>query len=352
MSTTPVAAPKEDIKQLLFQEGVLFGLSISRWTARSRINSNDLLIDVNKEAVDSGFKKLMPSEALQPLANIESRARAVVNDRSMYFEITGGRFVAKGAVAGIIQELTELKAAFQVEVEKFLESYPRFKDEQIAKLDRVAYGRMMDERAKYVGRTEPAAAAKLTELNEYYAQQQTKNRTLYPSVQELRRKFGFDWRMFGITDVQQLGGLTAEQVQAANAQLQQQLAQWVREATFDMHRTLGEVAVQVRVMLERQGKLNPRNLRPLFDAFQAFEALDFVGTSAVRNVINDIRSRFQVGNETAIDMDATADAVNESGAAFSTLLDTVGRLAVDDVARQAGVHALRSSGRFARVLDD
>lgn len=352
MSETPVVTPEQDIKQLLFQEGVLFGLSVSRWTARSRISGDDLLIDVNKDAVDSGFKKLMPTEALQPLALIESKARKVVNDRSMYFDITGGRFVSKHAVAPIIQELTQYKAAFQVELEKFLEAYPRFKEEQINRLDRVAYDRMMAERLKYVGRSDPSVATKLAELNEYYAQQQIKNRQLYPEIPVLRQKFAFGWRMFGISDVQQLSGISPEQIEQANAQLREQLSQWVREATFDMHRTLGEVAVQVKAMLEKQGKLNPRNLKPLFDAFETFQAIDFTGSSGIRDVINDIRSRFQAGNETAIDFDATADAINASSVAFSSLLDTVGRLAVDDVAQQAGVHALRRSGRFARVLDD
>ena len=343
---------EQDIKQLLFQEGVLFSLSISRWTARSRISSDDLLIEVNKDAVDSGFKKLMPTEALHPMATLESKARAVVNNRSMYFDITGGRFVSKAAVSDIIKELTEYKAAFGVELEKFLEGYTHFKDEQLAKLDRVAYERMMAERQKYIGREGISAHAKLTELNEYYEHQQKKNRTLYPDVDTLRQKFNFGWRMFGITDVQMLGGLTEKQIEEANNLLQSQLSQWVQEATFDMHRTLGEVAVQVKVMLEKQGKLNPKNLKPLFDAFETFQAIDFTGASSTRNIINDIRRRFQAGNETDIDYAATAAAVNESSAAFNELLGTVGRLAVDDVARQAGVHALRASGRFARVLDD
>ena len=89
--------------------------------------------------------------------------------------------------------------------------------------------------------------------------------------------------MFKVSSANSLNGISAEDALEASQKLQQDLQGWIHETAILMHKTLGEAAAHAKDLLEKQGKLNPKNLKPLFDAFEVFKSIDFAWVQTYRS---------------------------------------------------------------------
>jgi hypothetical protein len=148
--------------------------------------------------------------------------------------------------------------------------------------------------------------------------------------------------------------LDAQALLRAQQQVRQDLEQWVRQAAVEMHKTLGEAAANAKRLLEKNDKLNPRNIKPLFDAFETFNAIDFTGASTFHQTIERIKQTFgKKKPDGTMDMELTNDEIHASPhgmSEFRQLLGALSTLAVDDVAEQAGIKSLQA-GEFRRVVE-
>lgn len=353
--TAPAPTPRPDesasLERVLFRHGTLFDLDIGRWMARKKLRSADLLLDASMEAtMQWGHKILLPKEAMKDIQELDSRARAYLANRSVQFPIGGGRFVAAHALTEVIERLRSMREAYHVAVGVLIEKYPELRNAQIVELDKTAYNFAVEEQKKN------PTPENWQRLADWLTQEYTEHRSMYPAPDELRRRFRFEWRMFRIDPSSGIEGMNeeqAEEMRRAQNQLRQELQQWVRQASAEMHQTLGAAALNASQLLARNGKLDPRNLRPLFEAFEAFRAMDFTGQSAFQEAVTRARSAFVVDENGAVDFQKTAETLNAESAkaAFNELLGTMGSLAEQAVADEAGVRAIRSSGAFARVVD-
>jgi len=351
--TPPVAVRQESgITRVLFDTGTLFHLYIGRWTANKKMNESDLLIDeVDKSAFYIGHKKLLPRQAQEQLQFIEGHARRFLDNRSVPFPIGNAKYVSYHALRGVLRRLQEFKAQWDVAVDDLITGYPRFKEEQIEKLSQQARS-IADKEANKVAPY--AYAAKVKELDGWVKQQEAINRSLYPDVSQLRSRYNFEWRMFKMTPlegVESMSTLDAETLLAEQTRVRQDLNRWVGEVSVMMHQQLGEAAAQAKRLLETNGKLNPKNLRPLFEAFETFSAVNFSGTSTFEDTIKSIRARFlKQGGNGETDWQLTAEQVNHSQDEVRSLLTAMSELAVDETAKQAGIRSVRA-GQFGRVID-
>ena len=89
----------------------------------------------------------------------------------------------------------------------------------------------------------------------------------------------------------EISGIEAEDLAQQQEIFQKDMANWVKEQSTKMHQILGEAALRAKELLEKQGKLNPKNLKPLFDAFEAFKAVDFAG-SGFQKAVSDIEKNY------------------------------------------------------------
>jgi len=350
----PVQTRREEggITRVLFDTGTLFHLYVGRWTGNKKMTEKDLLLDdVDPQAVYIGHKKLLPREAQEALQSIEGEARRHLGNRSVPFPIGNARYVSYHALRGVLSRLQRYKAQWDAAVNDLLTNYPRFMEEQLARLDKQAEALA----AKELSKVAPfAVVAKRQELNEWKEAQKAHNRSLYPAVTELRQRFAFEWRMFKMSPlegVEALSTLDAQALLEEQTRIRADLTRWVSEASVMMHKELGEAAAQAKRLLEENGKLNPRNLRPLFEAFETFNAVNFAGPSQFQATIDAIRQRYLrrtgAGEE---DWKLTADTVNGSTEEMRALLSTISELAVGETADQAGVTTVRA-GSFGRVID-
>lgn len=330
-------------------------LFIGKPTFQRKLRPNDVLLEgIDESVLYLGHKKLLPRKALEDLVTLEGRARRALADRSLEFPISGARFVQYTALADVLRILQALKGEWDTAVSELIRDYPDLRTEQLSHLDQQAETLVRNELAKLPGEER---ALKQKELDHWLEIQKNLNRSLYPRTEDLQGMFHFQWRLFRISamqTVEEMSGIKQEELIQARDALQRDLQRWVRQASIEMHRTLGEAALNAKNLLEKNGKLNPRNLKPLFDAFETFRAIDFTGSSTFQDVITRIRTQFGVvSTNGAVDFEQTAANVNDVNSleGFRQLLNQVSDLAQDNVAEEAGIAALSQAGGFRRLVE-
>lgn len=347
---------EEQPTEIFFDKGTLLDLYIGKPTFQKKLKSDDVLLKgINDEAIYLGHKKLLPKEAMAGLITLEGLSRTALAGRSLEFPVSGARFVYFRALPELLVRLRELKVRWETAVAELVIAYPELKAKQLDILDKQSDDLMQIELAKL-----PPDQKKVreSELRDWLEQQKLQNRKLYPSVDELPAMFRFSWRVFKVdadVGLGEMNTLSQEELLTARNELKADLQKWVKGATSDMHKALGEAAAQAKNLLEKQGKLNPKNLRPLFEAFETFNAIDFTGSSDWRKQVDDARERFiKRDTDGSINFDLTSDAINGTNFAtteFKNLLSSIGSLAVQQVAEEAGRAAISRVGAFKRFVE-
>ena len=345
-----------ELTNILFDKGTLMDLYIGRWAAIKKMQPTDMLMEkVDNDAVYLGHKKLLPKKAMEELVHLEGKARTALSKKSIDFPVGGGRFVYYKALPELLKTLDELKKQWDVEVEKLLADYPNLREQQLKVLEKQAEVWMNSDLDK--SPDQAARSIRYNYLQSWLAKQKAENEQLYPSVEELKTKFHFDWRMFKVSALQgleKMSTLDADELIAAQEKLRADLQKWVTEAATEMHKVLGQAAAQAVSLLDKQGKLNPKNLKPLWDAFETFKAIDFTGQSNFQETIEKVKKDFGVETNGAVDYEKTADKLNYSDYAkanLKELLSKMSTLAVDEVAAEAGKEAISKVGEFSRFVE-
>lgn len=348
---------EESITDVLFNKGTLIDLHVGKPTFQKKLRQADILAtNIDEDVIYLGHKKLLPPSATKELTTLEGRGRMALADRSLPFPIEGTRFVHIRTLPDVLTQLSAIRDEWNEEVGKLVLKYPELVEKQLIEFDTQCKQLRKNELLKF---TDPKELEKKEkELDQWMELQRINNRMMYPDRAALPALFKFQWRMFKISPADgfaELDKASQEDLAHAQVQLKQELRNWVKEASADIHRTLGEAAANAASILASSGKLNARSIKPLFDAFDTFSSVDFAGSSDFRRVIDDIRKRFGQNNRDGLlNYSRTADAVNESDVgkqAFTALLKNVAALAEDTVAAEAGIKAVAQAGEFGRVLD-
>ncbi len=339
----------DSLTEQLFQRGALMSLYIGRWGAMKKMGADDLLLGkVDNDALYLGHKKLLPKKAMEKLVEIEGKARNLFASKSIDFPIAGARFVTFSAVPEIVDGLKELRDEWNEEVKVLIDNYSQMKVQQLALLEQEAT-RIAGQKLFASPASTPEEVEKLREeMKDWLQKQKLQNESFYPPPEQLPQKFSFMWRMFRISNIDGSSELDPEDVRNAQERLRSDLNEWVASATAQIHQTLGEAAQNARGLLERNGKLTPRNIKPLFDAFESFMSVDFTGKSSFRETIETLQKGFLVQNPDGTYSASMAESVSSS-TEFAGLLQSLSTLAVADIAKKAGGESM--VGSFGRLLD-
>lgn len=347
--------PEEQIAEALFDRGILMDLYIGKPTFQKKLKANDVLLEgIDENVLYLGHKKLLPPKATEQLVKLEGLARKALADKSLPFPLSGARFVYYQALPHVLKKLKELKETWDTAVNELMAQYPALKELQLVELDKQAQHLVLTELAKASGSTR---MEREMALNDWLESQKKINREIYPEVDKVRDSFHFDWRIFKTNAPQgdeEMTTLEQEDLLKAQKQIKEDLQKWVQQASVEMHKTLGEAAANAAKLLEKNNKLDTRNIKPLFDAFEVFKAVDFTGASSFHGVVENIKQRFgRQRPDGTFDMELTSQSLKDNQHAqteFKKLLDELGRLAVDDVAEKAGVAAMEVGG-FKRLVE-
>lgn len=330
----------------LWSQGVLLDLDIGGPTFQKKTSESEWAISgLDSNVMRPGTKLILPKASLEDLKNIEVSSREFLKHRSLKFPLSGARFVYYRTLKEVTSFLEEKRKLWEVAVNKLAANYETLKTQQIA---------LLDEQAKII------AAARFTadkERDEWLAEQHQVHVNYYPNLSAIPQKFHYNWNVFKINAIDGVGtmsGVEQEEVLKAQDQLRKEMQQWVKEASAALHKKLGEAAVHASEMLKKQGKLNPKNLKPLFEAFEQFKAVDFTGSSDFHTKVEEMKKKFMIEKDGQVDYSSIASAVNDTDKGmkeFSELLDDLSGLAVDTIAEEAGVKSLAKVGEFRRMVE-
>jgi hypothetical protein len=342
----------EDVVQVVFSKGVLFDITIGRWSALHQMQTKDLLLEtLNRKVIYPGHKKLLPEEASYPLVNLEGKIRTFVRKKSMPFPVSGAVFVNFKTLPDMLKGLSSLKKEYEARALDLYNNFEEMRDKQIQVLDEESR-KVAVKNGLYEALT-PKADKEI--LQKWLKDQHEKHVSLYPDRENLLKKYYINWRMFRVNPLDETAATlmtneSAAMISEQQEQLQNDLKLWIKEKAKEMHQKLGEAAHQACQLLAENGKLNPKNLKPLFSAFEEFSAVDFADSS-FSQAVADIKKKYAVvGAKGEVDFQEVADSVNKNASEFSQLLATMSTLAIEEVAAQAGSTALANSS-FKRVVE-
>ena len=306
---------------VLTREGVLISVSVRYWRATRKLNAEDLGLNpdnVTDRLISLGHKKLLPREALERFALIESRAHSLINASAFPFLNGLGHFLPNTKLEEVTQRLRELETEFDSARQSFLDRYADLRQSASVEWYEAAK-RLVTDPDRLVAAIEGS----------------------FPNTTRMQRAFGFTVQLFQLRAPESLDmALVSEGEQQEIIVARQQAA---REAAEQIHRGAEsfvadcvaslrqQTASLCEEMLEsmRSGKtgVHQRTLNRLIRFVDEFKQLNFVGDREMEAQLDRVRQEF---------LSRTAEDYRDDHAAKARLQDGLQSLAqtARDLAQQ------------------
>jgi len=275
--------PNTTLLDAVCRRGVLVATSVRYWRGCKRLNAEDLGLDpahVSERLIQLGHKRLIPREALQAFALIESRVQATVESAS--FPFLGGiaRFVPNPRLAELTDRLEELHKEFNQATLEFVAGYSPLRDSAIAEW-REAARHLNGDADKLIATIEQS----------------------FPPAGEITKRFGFETRLFQIAAPDSIRLEIAEgmeQLEVANdrrriaedasRRLQADLDGFIRESVASMREETARLATEVLATIDgSENGVHQRTLNRLTTFIDSFKSLNFAGDQQLEATLERFR---------------------------------------------------------------
>ncbi len=293
--------------EAITREGVLISVSVRYWRATRKLNAEDLGLDPNnvtERLISLGHKKLLPKEALERFALVESRAHSLVDSSTFPFLNGLGHFLPNTKLEEVTRKLRELETEFDQARQTFLGQY--------ADLRQQASAEWCEATKKLV--VDPDRLVAAIEAS-------------FPNPDKMERAFGFKTQFFQIRaperlDLALVSQSQQEQVIAARqkaaeeaaAQIHRGAETFVADCVASLRQQTAELC---QGMLEsiRTGKtgVHQKTLNRLVRFIDEFKQLNFVGDQEMEAQLDRVRQEFLQRSAEDYRDDATARARLEQG---------------------------------------
>ncbi|WP_166442654.1 DUF3150 domain-containing protein [Phragmitibacter flavus] len=273
-----------DIITALTREGVLIHVSVRYWRGCRKLDAPDLGIEpgqVNARLVSLGHKRLLPKETLAPLALIEGRVHALVDNNT--FSFLGGlaRFMPNGRIADVQSALAQFEREFQQARQQFLNQYQHNRDTALREWTDMAQ-RLSSDPDQLI-----------------HTIQQS-----YPPAHKLEKTFGFDVRMFQVSapqdislqmlDLGEQNAIAEARRLAANeasTRMRQETETFIAECVTTLRQQTAQLCDEMLASMQ-SGKtdgVHQRTLNRLSNFIDQFRQLNFAGDDAMEAQLEGIR---------------------------------------------------------------
>jgi uncharacterized protein YbjQ (UPF0145 family) len=278
--------PENQLLDVLTHEGVLINVSVRYWRATKKLKAEELGLDPDKitdRLINLGHKKLLPKEALEPFALIESRAHALVEAATFPFLHGLGHYLPNTKLSEVTTRLDQLEEEFRRAKSAFLANYKTTREKALVEWTAQAEKLVAD----------PARLVAVVAVS-------------FPDPEKMERYFEFSRPLFQIRAPE---GLDLELVQAeeqqavvqARQQAAEEAAQRIRQQTqtfvADCVATLRQQTSQLcEEMLDsmRTGKtgVHQKTLNRLIHFIDEFKKLNFAGDRQMEAELDRVRQEF------------------------------------------------------------
>jgi len=293
------------------RRGVLVSTSVRYWRGCKRLNAEDLGLDstqVSDRLIQLGHKRLIPREALQAFALIESRVQASVEGSS--FPFLGGiaRFVPNPRLGDLTDRLDQLRDEFNEATLDFVAGYSPLRDEAIAE---------WREAARHLN----GNAERLIHTIEQS----------FPPAGEIAKRFAFETRLFQIAAPESIRLEVAEGMEEvavagerrrisedASRRLQADLDGFIRESVSSLREETARLASEVLATIDSsEHGVHQRTLNRLTSFIESFRTLNFAGDQQLEQTLERFRRDL---------LDRSAEDYRKDHGAMSNLTDGLNRL--------------------------
>ena len=302
---------------VLTREGVLINVSVRYWRATRKLNPEDLGLDpgnVTDRLISLGHKKLLPKEALERFALVESRAHSLIESGTFPFLNGLGHFLPNTKLEEVTRKLKELEIEFDQARQAFLGQYAELRQQASAEWCEAAK-RLVADPDRLVATIEAS----------------------FPNPGKMERAFGFETQLFQIRAPEKLNLalvsqgeqqqiITARQraAEEAAAQIHRGAENFVADCVASLRQ---QTAALCQEMLEsmRTGKtgVHQKTLNRLVRFIDEFKQLNFVGDQQMEAELDRVRQEF---------LSRSAEDYRDDGVARTRLQE--GLQALADTARQ------------------
>ncbi len=291
----------------LTREGVLISVSVRYWRATKKLNAQDLGLDpdnVTERLISLGHKKLLPREALERFALVESRAHSLIEASTFPFLNGLGHFLPNVKLEEVSRKLKELETQFEQARQSFLDQYTELRQQASAEWYEAAR-RLVSDPDRLVATIEAS----------------------FPNLAQMQRAFGFETHLFQLRAPEGLDMALVSQGEQEQVIMARQKA--AEEAAAQIHRgaqsfvadcvaSLRQQTAQLcEDMLEsmRTGKtgIHQKTLNRLVRFIDEFKQLNFVGDNQMEAQLERVRQEFLLRSAEDYRGDSAAKARLQQG---------------------------------------
>ena len=293
------------------QKGVLISTSVRFWRGCKRLKPEDLGLDpakVSKRLIQLGQKRLIPKDALQDFALIESRTNACVEGSS--FPFLGGiaRFVPNAKLGELTNRLAKFSEEFQQATESFVDGYAPLRDNAMVEWREAALH--MNGSAEHLIATIEQS---------------------FPPAGSIAKRFSFDVQMFQITAPQGIRLEIANGIaefessesrrrvaEQATHRLQSDLDGFIRESVAALRQETALLASDVLATMDQsKGGVHQRTLNRLATFIENFRSLNFTDDQELESTLERFRREL---------LNRSAEEYRNDPGAMASLSDGLNRL--------------------------
>jgi hypothetical protein len=309
-----------NLLDVLTREGVLINVSVRYWRAAKKLKAEDLDLNADNvtDLISLGHKKLLPRQALQAFALIESRAHAVVEASTFPFLNGLGHFMPNRKLTEVTTTLNGLEAEFAQARQDFMARYSDL---------RLDASREWFAAAQKLVRDPDRLVATIEDA--------------FPKPTAMDRYFGFTTDLFQIAVPQRLetqlvdlaahqGIIEARQQTAAEARLKitAGVDRFVQDCVASLReQTAALCGEMLQSMKDGKTGVHQKTLNRLTGFIAQFKALNFAGDQALDAQLEEVRKQY---------LNRTAEQYRDDASARNRMTEGIRRLAetARDMARQ------------------
>ena len=315
------------------RRGVLVATSVRYWRGCKRLNPEDLGLDpanVSDRLIQLGHKRLIPRDALQAFALIESRTHATVEGSSFPFLGGIGHFVPNPRLGDLTDRLDRLRDEFREATLDFVAGYASLRENAL------------DEWREAARHLNGSAEHLLATIEQSF-----------PPAGEIAKRFAFETRLFQIAAPDNIRlevteGIAQLEVsedrrriaEDASRRLQSDLDGFIRESVASLRDQTARLATEVLATIDgSENGVHQRTLNRLTTFIESFRSLNFAGDQQLETTLERFRSDL---------LTRSAEDYRNDGQALASLTDGLSRLRSTAV-QLAGADARDVLARFGQM---
>ncbi len=263
--------------------GLIVQLKVKLWTTTAELETNDLGMKPEElaEHFQLGRKLLVPKDALDPVRQVARRAKYALEQLSHPLP-DGGRFLLPQTTPEVLATLHTHRQEFFEAVARFIAAYPAAREG-------------MESQWRAAAQTAWAKAGRPDTEDAFCQQFLARVAQLYPSQDQVRRKFDFFWLSYqlslsGLREVSAARVAAEEeqrrQVDAAyRLEVQQRLAETLDRSIRELHAQIAHTFERVLEHVRSGRPLRDGSLGRLRQSIERFRKLNVFGDSTLEQTI-------------------------------------------------------------------